>query len=152
MKRDTRIVMAVVAAVPALILSASVLTTWAVAGGASPRWRMAFRVICHGIERRCLFLWDVPMPICSRCTAIYGGLLLGLAAFAVAIRMREPLARTLAAVAVTPMAIDGLTQLAGLRESTNPLRIATGLAAGFAFGMWILAAVERGDESSAASP
>jgi uncharacterized membrane protein len=42
--------------------------------------------------------------------------------------------------------VDGLTQLTGLRESVNPLRIATGLIAGLAFGLWILSAVERRDE------
>jgi uncharacterized membrane protein len=45
-----------------------------------------------------------------------------------------------------PLAIDGLTQLAGLRESTNSLRIATGVIAGLAFGFWILSAVQSREE------
>jgi uncharacterized membrane protein len=56
--------------------------------------------------------------------------------------------RTVAFAAVTPLAIDGLTQLAGLRESNNPLRMATGIAAGLAFGLWVLSAVERRDDDA----
>jgi uncharacterized membrane protein len=129
--------------VPALILSAAALCSWAIAGGATEKWRLAFRLLCHGLEARCLEVFGVPMPICSRCTAIYAGLLVGMAAFAVVPFLREKVMRPVAFLAVTPLAVDGLTQLAGLRESTNALRIATGLAAGIAFGLWALSAVER---------
>lgn len=152
MKRDTRIVLGVTALVPAAILAAATLSTRALALGASESWRLPFRLICHGMAGRCLELWGVPMPVCARCVGVYAGLLAGLAAFAAVPRLGERVARWLAMVAVTPLAVDGLTQLAGLRESTNALRIATGLAAGFAFGLWILAAVERGGESALSSP
>jgi len=88
------------------------------------------------------------MPICARCLGIYAGLLVGLLAFRVLPWFTERAMRIAAFLAVTPLAIDGLTQLAGLRESTNPLRLATGIAAGFAFGMWALTAVERREEAS----
>ena len=38
--------------------------------------------------------------------------------------------------------MDGLTQLVKLRQSTNGLRVATGLAVGIAFGLWAITAVE----------
>ena len=147
MKRDTKIVMAVVAAIPAIILSASTFTAWAIAHGASMRWRLLFRLICHGIPSRCIEAFGVPMPICARCTGIYLGLIAGLLAFALIPFVTEKLMRTISFIAVTPLAIDGLTQLARLRESTNPLRLATGIAAGLAFGMWVLSAVERRGEA-----
>jgi len=147
MKRDTKIVMVVVAAIPAIILSASTLTAWAIAHGASMRWRLLFRLICHGIPSRCIEAFGVPMPICARCTGIYLGLIAGLLAFALIPFVTEKLMRTISFIAVTPLAIDGLTQLARLRESTNPLRLATGIAAGLAFGMWVLSAVERRGEA-----
>ena len=37
-----------------------------------------------------------------------------------------------------PLGIDGLTQLTTLRESTNTLRIVTGVLAGIAFALWAL--------------
>jgi uncharacterized membrane protein len=147
MKRDTKIVMAVVAAIPIVILSASTLCAWAVAHGASHYWRLPFHLICHGIPERCIYAFGVPMPVCARCTGVYLGLLAGLLAFRVLPAVTERAMRIAAFIAVTPLAIDGLTQLARLRESTNPLRLATGIAAGFAFGMWVLTAVERREEA-----
>lgn len=87
------------------------------------------------------------MPICARCTAIYAGLFAGLVLFFVAPWVNEKIARWTMWIAATPMAIDGFTQLFRLRESTNSLRIATGSVAGFAFGYWILSAIERRDRT-----
>ena len=143
MKRDTKIVAATLVAISGAILSASVACTYAIAHGASMRWRLLFRVFCHGIPERCLILWSVPMPICARCTAIYAGLILSFAAFLILPSMREGVARIVLYVSLVPMAIDGLTQLAHLRLSTNPLRIETGLLAGVAFGVWALSAIEN---------
>jgi uncharacterized membrane protein len=149
MKRDTKIVLAVIAAIPTVILGAATLCTWAIAQGASMQWRFLFRLMCHGKVERCLELFDVPMPICARCVGIYAGMLIGILAFWAIPLLRERVMRGVAIAAATPLAIDGLTQLTGLRESTNELRIATGVIAGLAFGLWILSAVERrGDERS----
>ena len=142
MKTNTKIAAAVFAAIPLVILSAATLTTWAIAHGASTDWRLLFRVMCHGIPSRCLTLWNVPMPICARCTAIYAGFFAGLMTFLAIRTDRLRTLRWFAIVAVLPLALDGLTQAAGLRESTNTLRMATGLLAAFAFGMWVLCAVE----------
>jgi uncharacterized membrane protein len=144
MKRDTKIVLAFIAGIPAVILGAASLCTWAIANGASMQWRLLFRMMCHGKVERCLELFSTPMPICARCVGIYGGMLLGILAFWAVPLMRERVMRWVAFAAVTPLALDGVTQLIGLRESTNDLRIATGVIAGLAFGFWILSAVERG--------
>lgn len=147
MRRDTKIVLAVVAAIPTLILSAAAFCSWAISEGASSRWRLLFRLMCHGLPSRSLELFGTTMPICARCVGVYLGLLAGLLAFQLIPVLRERVVRPFAFAAVTPLAIDGLTQLAGLRESTNPLRLATGLVAGLAFGLWVLSAVERrGDD------
>jgi uncharacterized membrane protein len=143
MRRDTKIVAAVVSAIAVFILGASSLCAWAIAHGASMRWRLLFRLLCHGIERRCLTMFDVPMPICARCTGFYIGLFAGVAAFTLFPIVEERLMRSTMYVAALPMAIDGLTQALGLRESTNPLRLATGFVAAFAFGIWALVAIER---------
>lgn len=143
MKRDTKIVAAVLAAIPVLILTASSLCAWAIAHGASMRWRTLFRVLCHGIEARCLTMFGAPMPICARCTAIYAGLLVAALAFFVVPLVEERMMRMLMYAAAMPIAADGLTQALRLRESTNNLRMATGFIAAFAFGLWALTSVER---------
>jgi uncharacterized membrane protein len=147
LQRDTKIVLAVVAAIPALILGASALCSWAIAHGASMQWRVLFRMMCHGRVERCFELFGAPMPICARCTGIYLGLLAGVAAFKLIPLLRERVMRTVAFVAILPLGLDGVTQLLGFRESVNPLRVATGVIAGLAFGLWILSAVERRDDA-----
>ena len=142
MKRNTRILAVTIAAAASWILAASVFCTWAIAHGASMRWRLAFRALCHGIPQRCLEIWNVPMPICARCTAIYAGLIAGIAFFLLLPRIQAHIARRILAVAAVPMLIDGLTQLAMLRESNNLLRIETGLLLGVAFTFWALSEVE----------
>ncbi|HEX9162952.1 MAG TPA: DUF2085 domain-containing protein [Thermoanaerobaculia bacterium] len=143
MKRDTKIVAGVLAAISLLILGSSSVCAWAVANGASARWRLLFRLLCHGIERRCLTLFGVPMPICARCTAIYIGLLVAVAAFFVVPLVEERLIRIAMYAAALPIGLDGITQAVGLRESTNSLRLVTGFVAAFAFGLWALTAVEQ---------
>ncbi|MEA2465837.1 MAG: hypothetical protein QOJ98_3584 [Acidobacteriota bacterium] len=152
MKRDTKIVLSAVAAIPALILGLSAICSWAISHGASMKWRLLFRTLCHGKPERCLELFHVPMPVCARCAAIYAGILGGLALFRLIPRLREKTMRVVAFAALAPLALDGLTQLAGLRESTNELRMATGVIAGLAFGLWILSAVERRDEALFTTP
>ena len=90
-----------------------------------------------------LIVFGAPMPVCSRCIAIYGGLLAGVVLFAAIPWLRShPLPAWGMAVALLPLAIDGITQAAGLRESTNELRMLTGLLAGSGFAIWSLGAVE----------
>jgi len=142
MKRNTGIVAATIALLASSILAASAFCTWAIANGASMRWRLMFRAFCHGIPQRCLQLWNVPMPISARCTAIYAGLLAGIVLFLILPRLQAHIARRILAFAAVPMFIDGITQLATLRESSNLLRIETGLLAGAAFAFWALSEVE----------
>ena len=143
MRRDTKILASVVATFTTLVLSASALCSWAIAHGASPKWRLLFRMMCHGIEKRCLVLFGVPMPICARCTAIYIGLGIAAAVFFALPSIEERLMRIILYCAAVPMFIDVVTQATGLRESTNGLRIVTGFIAAFAFGIWALTAIEQ---------
>ena len=143
MRRETKIVAAIVAAIPIAILSAATVCAAAIASGASMRWRLLFRVFCHGIASRCIEVFGVPFPICARCTGIYFGLLAGLIAFLLLPRIEERLLRMALYVAAIPLAADGITQALQLRESTNGLRIATGFAAAIVFGMWVVSAMEK---------
>lgn len=143
MKRDTWIVAGVLGAIAGAIAAGSLLCALAVAEGASPQWYLLFRLFCHGIPERSLVMFGEAMPICARCFGIYAGLLVGLAAFVSWPRIEERGARLVTFAAALPITVDGVTQAAGLRTSTNTLRIATGLAVAIAFAIWALAAVEQ---------
>ena len=142
MSRDTRITALCLAALALIPLIASASATIAIAHGASPMLRLPFKLMCHGIAHRCLTIAGTPMPICARCVGIYGGFLAGLILFPILKGANERVMRILLAVAAMAMFLDGVTQAIGLRESTNPLRLATGLTVGAAFGLWALIAIE----------
>jgi uncharacterized membrane protein len=146
MKRDTKIVAWFIGALPALILSTALFCTWAIAQGASARWRLIFRVLCHGMPERSLEVFGTTMPICARCTGIYAGLLAGILAFGVLPRIETAVLKVAVMVALIPIGLDGLTQAAGFRESNNPLRIVTGATVAFLFGIWALSSVEKTGE------
>ena len=81
------------------------------------------------------------MPICARCTGFYSGLLVG-AVFnffnRAIIEMHWLSILVIVFIGLAPMAIDGFTQLWGLRESNNSMRLLTGLLAGFTCGMIVI--------------
>jgi uncharacterized membrane protein len=78
------------------------------------------------------------MAFCERNLAIFVGLLaLGVAYAAVCGRRLRAASFVQFVVLIAPMALDGLTQLVGWRESTWELRIATGVLFGIASG-WFL--------------
>jgi len=75
------------------------------------------------------------LGVCSRDVAIYMAMLLGGLAYPFVQKKIDedntpPI--WILALALIPIAIDGGTQLIGLRESTNTLRLITGAIAGFA--------------------
>lgn len=96
-------------------------------------------LFCHGIPDRCCAIRGHTLPICARCT----GLLIGVGAgFLVPapLYLGPIVAMGLASLLVGPLLVDGFTQLAGFRQSTNPQRLATGVIAGlgFAFAAQVL--------------
>lgn len=141
MKRTLPIIGGTIVVASSAMLFLSFVCTWAIAHGASMRWRSAFLLFCHGIPSRCLTIWNVPMPICARCTAIYAGMLISVLVFAVLPRLPEIAARVAMIAATAAIALDGVTQAVRLRESTNDLRLITGFAFGITFSVWVLTSV-----------
>lgn len=95
------------------------------------------RYVCHQRPDRSLQWRGRPMPLCARCTGFYLAIPAGLAIALILglFRGASHLAwLLLTSVAVAPMAVDGLMQLAGVRSSTNGVRLATGLLAGVVIG------------------
>ncbi|HVT44361.1 MAG TPA: DUF2085 domain-containing protein [Thermoanaerobaculia bacterium] len=143
MKLDTKISAALFAFTTGTILFVAIVATGAMAWGAPPALRLPFRLLCHGIESRCLELFGGVMPICARCSGIYAGALAGIAGFIATRRLRlPPMPWLLLLLLVLPLAVDGVTQAIGLRGSGNALRLATGVLAGGAFFFWALDRIE----------
>lgn len=93
------------------------------------------------------------MPICSRCVGIYAGALMSLALFtASARRWNREFASPAAFALMVPLALDGITQAVGLRESTNGLRLVTGLLAGLAGMAWVVSRLPLNRGESRDSP
>lgn len=81
-------------------------------------------------------------PVCSRDMGIYFSMLLGGIVWAVLNRKnlcneKWPHPKWLL-LAMVPIALDGGTQLVGLRESTNELRLLTGAIVGFACAFYLV--------------
>jgi uncharacterized membrane protein len=94
--------------------------------------------LCHQLPARSFFGGGVQVPVCARDTGIYVGFVVSLLVMAALDRGRHrsdlPKAGVLllGALMVAVMAWDGVTSYAGLRTTTNDIRLATGLAAGWA--------------------
>lgn len=109
--------------------------------GVAERLYAAYRPFCHQKAERSLFIFGGQMTVCARCFGIYAGAFVGSLAAAIAIKKRDE-ARAISiyyvAAALLPLAIDGVTQLMGLRGSSEPLRLATGLLFGSVFAYYFL--------------
>ena len=90
--------------------------------------------LCHQSEWRSMeSAW-----LCDRCTGIYLGGFLGVAlASLLARRLSFKWQLIVFLLSLLPMAVDGVTQLLLLRESTWPLRVITGSLVGVA-SVWLL--------------
>lgn len=86
----------------------------------------SFRIVCHQSPERSFFLFDHQMAMCQRDVAIYASMAMAGLLFA-RFRGRIPPLRWRWYLAATiPLAVDGLTQLLGIRESSWELRMLTG--------------------------
>ncbi len=87
-----------------------------------------YRLTCHQMPERSFFAFGHQVCYCQRCMAIYSGFfLLGLAyPLLRRIGRPRPLRWRWMFLLWVPMALDGFTQLFGLRESTWQLRVITG--------------------------
>lgn len=83
-------------------------------------------VACHRMPERSLFFRGRQLPVCARCT----GMLAGYLAYPLFLTGVLSIGFWWALALNLPAFVDGTTQALGMRESTNGLRLATGLVSG----------------------
>ena len=93
--------------------------------------------LCHQKIERSILINDNQMPFCSRCTAIWLGLAIGLG-FMVFYKINlDEKFIFLIFIGLIPIGVDGLGQLFDLWESNNIIRVITGLLVGIVSGIAI---------------
>lgn len=93
--------------------------------------------ICHQKEARSFVLNDNQMSLCSRCVAIIVGLGIGIGVALFYTTKPDAGFLVLWFISLIPIGIDGVVQGLGLWESTNPVRLVTGILPGIMSGFSI---------------
>lgn len=96
-----------------------------------------YQLTCHQLPERAHFIFGYQMAFCARNTAIYTTAFFVGLAYAGFQRKVPPLDWRVYVLLCVPMALDGLTQLFGWRESTAALRTVTGALFGAA-SVWFI--------------
>lgn len=131
--RFARVTYAVIAAGAALWCFMLILpSVLAAMGGASPPVSQAvysfFRPLCHQLDSRSLHLFGVPLAVCSRCSSIYFGFLVGTLALPFVIDLRRPRmqGKLFFFIALAPMVFDVAAEMTGLYDGATLSRVITG--------------------------
>jgi uncharacterized membrane protein len=127
------------ALVIAPILDASSLFVWA---GVV---REFFNRICHQLDARSFHLLGHPLAVCSRCASIYFAFLFGVMVYPLLRSLESPILppRFWLVIAITPMVLDVVADMAGIHEATNMTRAFTGTLFGLIIPYFIIpAAIE----------
>jgi len=93
--------------------------------------------LCHQKAERSFFINGNQMPFCSRCTAIWLGLTIGLGFMVFYKIVLDEKFLILILIGFVPIAVDGVGQLLHIWESTNIVRLITGLLIGIVTGLAI---------------
>ncbi len=93
--------------------------------------------LCHQLPERSLFGGGVQVPVCARDEGLYVGFLVAFLLIWLLHRPKRPrelpgaAGLVVCAVFLGSMVVDGVTSYAGLRETTNVIRLLTGTMAGY---------------------
>jgi len=107
-----------------------------------------YRFFCDELPTHSFYIFGYQICLCQRCLAIYTSMLLSGITLAVLRKRREVPSITwwMWVLAMVPMAMDGGTQLFGLRESNVWLRLLTGTVFGVGTALFLLPQIQKSAE------
>lgn len=119
---------------------------------------LMYKVTCHQLPERSLFVFGYQMTVCARCFGIYMAFLAGCVVFAFVRKWLKIWSLKYYVLLCVPMAIDGFAQLFGVpiprgigphweliwtTLSNNELRLVTGSIFGLASALYVLPYLEE---------
>lgn len=101
---------------------------------------LAFSYVCHQIPARSFLVDQHPFAVCSRCTGIYSGFLIGVIAYPLvrSLRHTETPARKWLFVAAAPLAVDFSLEFFGIWSNSHFSRFITGALLGSVAVFYVL--------------
>ena len=109
-----------------LAFAAPILQAWGYQGLGGFIFR-AYHRVCHQMASRSFFVLGQQVAFCQRDVGEFAGFVLGGLLYALSGRRLRLRNARVYLVFVLPLAVDGITQIVGWRESTWQLRLSTGL-------------------------
>ena len=101
---------------------------------------LPFSYLCHQIPGRSFFLAEHPLAVCSRCTGIYAGFMLGILVYPIVRSLRSTVTpeRKWLFIAAVPLAIDFSLEFPGIWHNTHSSRFFTGALLGSVVVFYVL--------------
>ena len=101
---------------------------------------LPFSYLCHQIPARSFYFAQHPFAVCSRCTGIYAGFLLGVITYPLVRSLRSTVTpeRKWLFIAAIPLAIDFSLEFLGVWHNTHSSRFLTGALLGGVVVFYVL--------------
>ena len=100
-----------------------------------------YSLFCHQETSRSFLLFGNQVAICSRCLSFYSSVLIfGLW---VSLKRVKPLELKLALLLILPALLDVLLQILDIKESTNLIRVTTGVLLGMAVSLYLFPRAQK---------
>lgn len=102
-------------------------------------------LVCHQLPSRTLKAGNILLPVCSRDTGIYIGVFVSLLFLLIYKRMRAQKTPSIAVtiimcVLMLPMVLDGILSYSGVTQTTNVIRLFTGVMFGIPIPLFLVPA------------
>ncbi len=107
--------------------------------------RFFFAPICHQMDSRSFHLAGHALPVCARCTGIYGGFLVGILIYILISRLKKVLvpSRATLLIGLTVTGLEVSLSLLNVFPSTLASRSITGAVLGFIAAFFVMAALNQ---------